>query len=229
LIVEDHIAIGRAVQTCLNAEGFKCTLETRGDCALERSRSEVFDAAVLDIMLPGLDGRALLRELRSRSPALPILLMWARDTVDARVEGLNLGADDYLVKPFSVIELAARLRALLRRAGSSRPSVLHVFDLEIDVVERVARRAGQALLLAPREFDLLSLLAENAGRVVSKQQLMAVVWKVSARATPIDNLLAVHVGRLRRALERDGAPPILHTVRGAGYVLSTDPERWVSR
>jgi two-component system copper resistance phosphate regulon response regulator CusR len=180
-------------------------------------------------MLPGLDGRALLRELRSRSPALPILLMSARDTVDARVEGLDLGADDYLVKPFSVIELAARLRALLRRAGSSRPSVLRVFDLEIDVVERVARRAGQALLLAPREFDLLSLLAENADRVVRKEQLMAVVWKVSARATPIDNLLAVHVGRLRRALERDGAPPILHTVRGAGYVLSTDPERWVSR
>lgn len=222
LIAEDHHAIGKAVADHLRNEGFDCVWVERGDDALRAAMAQHFDAAVLDVMLPGVDGRKVLHDLRLLNESIPVLVMSARDSIEARVEGLELGADDYLVKPFSLLELTARVHALLRRgvSATNETTILRTADLEVDRVRRTARRGSRPLQLSPREFDLLALLASNADRIVPKDTLMKLVWRVSSRATPIDNLLAVHIARLRKELDTAGAPTLLHTVRGMGYALS---------
>jgi two-component system, OmpR family, copper resistance phosphate regulon response regulator CusR len=226
LIAEDHRTIGAAVADHLRREGFDCVWVERGDEALHAAATHRFDAAVLDVMLPGLDGREVLRELRLMNESIPVLMMSARDSVEARVEGLELGADDYLVKPFSLLELGARVHALLRRGASTTTdsTLLRLADLEVDRVQRTAMRGQRSLQLSPREFDLLVLLASNAHRILDKDTLMKSVWRVSARATPIDNLLAVHIARLRKELDAPRACALLHTIRGIGYVLTDKPD-----
>lgn len=228
LVVEDNEAIGRGVESALRDAGYIATWCHRGDDALVHLTRMSPNAVVLDVMLPGLDGCALLALIRSRAPQLPVLMISARDAVDDRVQGLSLGADDYLVKPFSLVELVARVGALLRRStvtaeaerGQATDTTLVVDDLVLDRVARTARRDGRPLQLSAREFDVLALLMRHADTVLSKQTLMREVWKVALRATPIDNLVAVHMARLRKEIDLPGLVPLIHTIRGIGYRLS---------
>jgi two-component system copper resistance phosphate regulon response regulator CusR len=174
---------------------------------------------VLDLMLPGQDGLAALRELRLEAPRLPVLILSARDRVDDRVTGLELGSDDYLVKPFSFAELLARVRALLRRGQPARTSIA-VGPLELDLLAQEARARGAPIGLTRREFALLACLGRHRDEDVSREMLTREVWRGAHRAPPLDNVLDVHVARLRRKLEDAGLPPLIHTVRGVGYRLS---------
>ena len=170
----------------------------------------------------GVDGLAILGEVRKRHLATPVLLLTARDTVDDRVAGLDAGADDYLVKPFAFPELLARVRALARRGQAEPEAALSLADLELDVSRRQVTRAGRALDLTAREFELLEYLLRHQGRVVSREMLARDVWKTVMRYTPIDNVIDVHVARLRRKLDDPFDRALLHTVRGVGFVLRED-------
>jgi DNA-binding response OmpR family regulator len=178
------------------------------------------DIVVLDWNLPGESGVEFLRDCRARGANWPVLLLTARDAVEDRVEGLDAGADDYLVKPYSVAELLARVRALLRRAGAEAPRVLRVGDIELDPVRRRASRGGELLDLTTKEFEILQLLLQNAGRPVSRQTLAREVWNDVPRATPLDNVIEVHVARLRRKVDDGRDAPLIRTVRGVGYQLA---------
>jgi DNA-binding response OmpR family regulator len=222
LVVEDESKVARAVQDGLEAEGYAVTLATTGDEGLETARAQDFDLVVLDLMLPGPDGFEILAALRHAGDATPVLVLTARDTVLDRVAGLDAGADDYLVKPFAFAELLARIRALLRRGRADAPDRLSVGDLEIDPLGRRASRAGQALTLTAREFALLEFLVRHQGQVVSRDQIAREVWEEPSRGTPLDNVIDVHIMRLRRKVDRDGGDRLIHTVRGVGFVARED-------
>jgi two-component system copper resistance phosphate regulon response regulator CusR len=167
--------------------------------------------------------------VRAKDPKTPVLLLTARDALEDRVAGLDSGADDYLVKPFALAELAARLRALLRRStadssAEEKPAHWHIADLEVDVTLRRVIRAGRIIELTPREFDLLIQLFRNAGRIVSRETLAREVWQEIRRATPLDNVIDVHIARLRRKIDDGFACRLIHTVRGVGFVLREEPE-----
>ena len=179
------------------------------------------DILVLDLMLPDGSGVELLRQLRGEGFRQPILVLTARDSVDDRVEGLDAGADDYLVKPFSFNELLARLRALLRRGSLEQQAILRVEGLEIDRLRRVATREGRSLELSNRQFELLSYLMQHADAVVSREMIARDVWRESTATWT--NVIEVHVAQLRRKIERPEWPPLLHTVRGQGYLLGKTP------
>jgi DNA-binding response OmpR family regulator len=179
------------------------------------------DILVLDIMLPDGSGVDLLRQLRGEGFRQPILVLTARDSVDDRVEGLDAGADDYLVKPFSFNELLARLRALLRRGSLEQQAILRVEGLEIDRLRRVATRNGRSLELSNRQFELLSYLMQHADAVVSREMIARDVWRESTATWT--NVIEVHIAQLRRKIERPEWPPLLHTVRGQGYLLGKTP------
>jgi DNA-binding response OmpR family regulator len=218
LLVEDEPKVARAVERGLRAEGYDVTVAADGDAADALLRKGRFDLLVLDLMLPGRDGFALLEEARRRGDKLPVLVLTARDEVEDRVRGLDLGADDYLVKPFAFAELVARIRALLRR-GTAEVLRLAAADLELDRVTRVVRRAGRVLDLTRREYEILEYLLRDPGRVVTREMLARDVWKETGRVTPLDNVIDVHMTRLRRKVDRGFARPLLHTVRGVGFVL----------
>jgi DNA-binding response OmpR family regulator len=184
-----------------------------------RAQEETFDLVVLDLMLPGRSGLEILQALRQRRIDTPVLVLTARDGVDDRVLGLDLGADDYLVKPFALPELLARIRALLRRGRPADIVRLKTADLEIDLVARRASRGSRVLDLTVREFDLLEYLLRHQGHLVSREMLAREVWKEPRRATPIDNVIDVQMTRLRRKVDVDGGPRLIHTVRGVGFVL----------
>ena len=213
LVVDDDAPIRRMLSRTLVAEGHDVDVAADGGAALAAVERSAPDVVVLDVAMPGLDGLEVTRRLRSRHLAIPILLLTARDGVDDRVSGLDAGADDYLVKPFASEELAARVRALLRR-GREQPELLAFDDLQFDVAARSGTRAGRDLGLTPREADLLELLLLNARAVVSRELALSRVWGDAAFATP--NAVDRYVAYLRRKL---GEPALIHTVRGVGFTL----------
>jgi two-component system copper resistance phosphate regulon response regulator CusR len=224
LLIEDETKTARAVLHGLKTEGFAPSLAATGEEGFFLLNSESFDAIVLDWMLPGRSGLEVLKTLRTRGSKTPVLLLTARDALEDRVAGLDGGADDYLVKPFALAELAARLRALLRRTTVDSPTDerqdrWRVADLEVDVTLRRVTRAGRLIDLTPREFDLLIQLLVNVGRIVSRETLAREVWQETRRATPLDNVIDVHVAHLRRKIDDDFSCRLIHTVRGVGFVL----------
>jgi DNA-binding response OmpR family regulator len=216
LVVEDDVDIAQALRRSLGVEGYEVRLSGDGVDALEQSATFEPDAVVLDLGLPRLDGVEVCRQLR-RSGDVPILMLTARDGVDARVEGLDSGADDYLVKPFERQELLARLRALLRRRPPRGAASLVVGDLSLNPATRDVSRGERALDLTTREFELLEYLMRNERIVVSRQSLLEDVWRYYSFAET--NTVDVFVSNLRRKLEAGGEPRLIHTMRGAGYVL----------
>lgn len=222
MIIEDDVRIAQALCDGFEAAGYDRVCSNDGRDGLRILMAEAFDAVVLDRMLPGIDGMEILSELRRANFQLPVLMLTAMDEVAARVEGLDAGADDYLTKPFAFAELLARVRSLLRSRQSlmPEPMALRICGLNIDLIRRTAHAGGEELILTPREFDLLAWLARHHGRAVSRDELAREVWQETNRATPIDNVIDVHVGRLRKKLEENGRSRILHTLRGVGYQLS---------
>ena len=220
LIVEDNPRILSFLAKGLREEGYVVETAADGDSAFDKARTQGFDAAVVDVMIPGRSGFDLVRDLRAADVALPVLMLTARERTEDKVEGLDSGADDYLTKPFDFSELTARLRALLRRRVAGAPAVLRVGDLEMDPATREVRRGSTTVELTPREFSLLEYLLRNADRPLSRATLMEHVWGI--RFDPGTNIVDVCVNALRNKLGRD--PELIHTVRGVGYAIRS-PER----
>ena len=219
LLVEDDDKTIRAMERGLRSDGFEVRSASSGEEAERALRVQRFDLVILDWMLPGKDGIEIVRGIRSRGNDLPVLLLTARDTVEDRVKGLDAGADDYLIKPFAFAELLARIRALLRRRISEDPLQYSVADLEVDWHLRHANRRGKDLQLTPREFEILFCLLRHRGEVVTRSMLTSEVWGELNRVTPLDNVIDVHIGHLRRKVDGGRSPKLIHTVRGIGYTL----------
>ena len=217
LIVEDESRTAALVRKALLVEGFGVDVCENGETALEAARTAPYDAIVLDIMLPGSDGLSVLRQLRQHKNLTPILLLSARGSPKERVEGLNLGADDYLPKPFLIAELVARLRALGRRTSSSKATILKLADLVLDPVARRVERNSKVFDLTAREYRLLEFLMRSAGEVCSRMVLYQNVWEF--RFDPGTNLVEVYVKRLREKIDDGFEPKLLHTIRSIGYVM----------
>jgi DNA-binding response OmpR family regulator len=218
LIVEDEAKVARAVSHGLQAEFYEVVVAATGEEGFFRASSESFDLIILDVMLPGRDGFEILKALRNSGSQVPVLVLTARDAVEDRVAGLDHGADDYLVKPFAFPELLARIRVLLRRG---RPDLLRFrfADLELDSATRRVTRAGQSIDLRMREFELLEYLMRHQGQLVSREMLARDVWRTLHRGTPLDNVIDVHIARLRRKIDAEPHVKLIHTVRGLGFVL----------
>ncbi len=216
LVVEDDDAIAQVLQRSLRMEGYDVRVAADGVAALDQAHAFLPDLVILDLGLPKLDGIEVARTLR-KTDDVPILVLTARDAVESRVEGLDSGADDYLVKPFERQELLARLRALLRRRPPRGQAALAVGDLTLNPDTHEVHRAGRTLELTQREFELLEYLMRNERIVVSRQRLLDEVWGYDPFS--MTNTIEVFVSNLRRKLEADGEPRLLHTIRGAGYVL----------
>jgi DNA-binding response OmpR family regulator len=219
LVVEDERKLAQILASALQAEHYDVVIARTGEDGFFRVNAEVFDLVVLDLMLPGRNGLEILQTLRQRHIETPVLILTARDGVEDRVLGLDLGADDYLVKPFALPELLARIRALLRRGRPSEVFRLKTADLELDLVTRRAVRGDRPLELTVREFELLEYLLRHQGHLVSREMLAREVWKEPRRATPLDNVIDVQITRLRRKVDTEGAARLIHTVRGVGFVL----------
>ena len=218
LVVEDDAVIADFIVKGLQEAGFAVDHERDGEQGLRTALAGPYDAAIVDVMLPRLDGLALIEALRRRKVATPVLVLSARRSVDDRVKGLQAGGDDYLTKPFAFSELLARVQALIRRAsGTTEPTRLTVGDLSLDLLTRQVSRADRPVDLRPREFALLEYLMRNAGRVVSKTMIMAHVWDYTF--DPHTNIVDVLVCRLREKIDRNFETKLLHTVRGIGYVI----------
>jgi DNA-binding response OmpR family regulator len=217
LVVEDEPKLRTSLERCIRAEGHEVSGAATGEEGLLLALDGAFDCVVLDWLLPGLDGLGVLAALRRAGKTVPVLMLTARDAIDDRVQGLDAGADDYLVKPFAVAELLARLRVLLRRERAERETVLRAGDLEVDLVERTARRGGAEVSLTQREFDVLAYLLRHKNATVTRAMLGRDVWKEPEFA--LTNVIDVHIRLLRRKLERPGRPPLIHTLRGVGYSL----------
>jgi DNA-binding response OmpR family regulator len=214
LVVEDEARLATALQRGLQAEGFAVDVAGDGPAGLELARHGGYDAMILDVMLPGLSGYRVVRQLRAEQKWLPVLMLSAKDGEYDQADGLDCGADDYLTKPFSYVVLLARLRALLRRGAPQRPAVLTVGDLTLDPAGRRVTRAGAEIALTAREYAVLEYLMRRAGEVVSKTELLDHVWDAAVDTAP--NAVEVYIGYLRRKVGRDQ----LETVRGAGYRLA---------
>ncbi len=218
LLVEDDPSVGEFIVAELGAAGHRCEHVGDGIEGLERAQQGEFDVLIIDRMLPGLDGISLVKQLRASDRQTPVLFLSALGAVDDRVQGLQSGGDDYLVKPFSPEELLARLEALCRRSvAADTPLRLEVADLRMDLLTQEVSRAGQAINLQPREYKLLEYLMRNAGQVVTRAMLLEQVW--GYHFDPQTNVIDVHISRLRQKLDRDFDRALLHTVRGAGYRL----------
>jgi len=212
LLVEDDTKLVRALTLGLEREGYVVDAAESGDLAMELARATDYEGVVLDLMLPGIDGFTVCRQLRSEGRWMPVLMLTARTDVTDRIRGLDAGADDYLIKPFDFGELLARLRALLRRGPIERPSTMAIGDLRIDAGTRVVTRAGEEIELTAREYDVLEFLARRPGRVVSRSELLDEIWS-DYEGSP--NIIDVYVGYLRKKLGR----ALIRTVRGSGFVL----------
>jgi two-component system OmpR family response regulator len=218
LVAEDDQVIADFVSQGLREAGYAVDVAATGTDALKKALAGGYDAAVIDVMLPGMDGLAVIEQMRARRQQTPVLILSARHTVDDRVKGLQAGGDDYLTKPFAFAELLARLQALLRRsAGTTEPTRLVVGDLTLDLLSRKVERRGKTIELRPREFALLEYLMRHPGRVLSKTMILSHVWGYSF--DPGTNVVDVLVSRLRDQVDEGFDTRMIHTVRGAGYVL----------
>ncbi len=225
LVIEDERKLAAAIAEGLEGNGYQVALAESGETGIRLLRGSAFDLVLLDVMLPRQGGLETLREMRRGGFRIPVLILTARGSVDDRVRGLDAGADDYLVKPFAFPELLARVRALHRRAQHETASVLHLADLRMDVSGRTATRGTTVLDLTGREFDLLEYLLLNSGSVVSREMVARDVWKTTVRYTSLDNVIDVHIARIRRKLDDRFPVKLLHTVRGLGFVLRREEEK----
>ena len=219
LVVEDEQKVANALREGLQGERYEVVVERTGEGAFFRMTTEQFDAILLDLTLPGRDGIEILKAIRERGMKTPVLVLTARDTVQDRIIGLDSGADDYLIKPFAFAELLARIRALVRRGRVTEAPRLATGDLEVELITRKVTRGGQPIELTVREFELLEYLLRHQGQVVSRELLARDVWKETARTTPLDNVIDVHIARLRRKVDADQSAKLIHTVRGVGFML----------
>ncbi len=219
LVVEDEQKVAQALREGLEGEGYEVILEHTGEGAFFRITTETFDMILLDLMLPGRDGLQILTTLRDRGVKTPVLVLTARDTLDDRVKGLDSGADDYLVKPFAFAEVLARIRAVLRRGRVADALRLSAGDLEMDLETRKVIRGGRPVELTGREFELLQHLLRHERQIVSRDTLARDVWQESSRSATLDNVIDVHIARLRRKIDLDQPVKLIHTVRGVGFIL----------
>ena len=217
LIVEDDHRVAAFIQRGLEEHGYAVDVLHDGSEAAGQVLCVDYDAAVLDVRLPGRSGLQVLRDVRARKGHLPVLMLTAMDAIDERIAGLDAGADDYMVKPFGLAEVAARLRALLRRG---QPSLirLRLADLDMDVVKRTVSRGGRRIVLRPKEYTLLEYLMRNSDRPVTRSLIIEHVWDIHFDS--ISNIVEVHINALRNKIDREFAVPLIHTVRGVGYMLS---------
>jgi len=221
LVIEDEKKAGEYLKKGLEESGFTVDVAANGIDGLHHALEEAYDLVVLDVMLPGIDGWEVLRRLRAKKDT-PVLLLTAIDELEERVRGLELGGDDYLVKPFAFVELLARIRTLLRRGPPRDIEHVHIGDLEIDAVRRRVRRSGQRIDLTPKEFALLQLLARRRGEVLSRTQIASYVWDMNFDSDT--NVVEVSIRRLRAKVDDGHDLKLIHTVRGMGYVLDEDRE-----
>ena len=217
LVVEDYAPIRSAIAKGLTEAGFAVDIVSNGRDGLFMAQSGDHDIVILDLMLPGLDGCAVLKRLREANCQTHVLILTARDAVEDRIQGLNLGADDYLTKPFVFGELLARVRAIVRRKYGEKNPLLQVADLQLDTTKREVRRGGVSVQLTPREYALLEFLALRAGEVVTRSEIWNHVYDFLSDTQ--SNVVDVYIGYLRKKLERPGLPKLIHTRRGHGYVL----------
>jgi DNA-binding response OmpR family regulator len=220
LVIEDYDRLRNSLVRGLRENGYAVDQAADGEEGLAFASSSPYDVIVLDLMLPRRDGFEVLKELRKQGVTSRILVLTARETVRDRVRGLDLGADDYLTKPFSFEELMARVRSLQRRAYQQVSAVIHVGDLEIDTAARVARRAGEPLDLTAREYGILEFLAARKGEVVTREEISSRIYDLGMDRN--SNVVDVYMGYIRKKLERDGRPRLIHTRRGLGYMLAAD-------
>jgi len=222
LVIEDEKKVAKALRERLEAEHYEVLMAADGEEGLLLASQGSFDLVLLDLMLPRRDGIAVLTALRARRVTTPVFILTAKDAIEDRVLGLDRGADEYLVKPFTFPELLARVRALLRRARVDPILKLQHEDLQMDLVTRKVARREKSLELTGKEFEILECLLRHRGRVVSRGMLARDVWQVSARATPLDNVIDVTMARLRRKIDDPFEKRLLHTVRGVGFVLGAE-------
>jgi two-component system OmpR family response regulator len=222
LLVEDDVKIASFVEKGLRAAGYAVDHASDGDSGLHLALTEPYDAAIVDVMLPKLNGLSLIEELRQKKITTPVIILSAKDSVDDRIRGLQTGSDDYMTKPFSFSELLARVQALIRRAGGlSEPTQLVVGNLTMNLLSREVMREGRRIELQPIEFSLLEYLLRNSGRVVSKTMIMEHVWDYNF--DPQTNVVEARISRLRDKVDRDFSRKLIHTIRGVGYVLRENP------
>jgi DNA-binding response OmpR family regulator len=223
LIVEDESRLAQRIKSHLEREGHAVDVAGSGTEALELANRAAYDCVLLDLGLPGpLDGMDVCRSLRENASPAPILILTARDTLSSRIEGLDAGADDYLIKPFALEELSARIRALLRRPRRSDPVILSLGDLRLDTARHVAESAGHDIKLTAREYAMLELFMRNVGRVLDRAEISRHVW--DDNYDPASNIIDVYVNRLRAKLDRPGSPKLIHTLRGQGYVCQIEAD-----
>jgi two-component system copper resistance phosphate regulon response regulator CusR len=219
LVIEDDPKVAGAVKAGLQGEGYEAVVSATGEDGYFRATTEPYDAILLDLGLPGRGGLEVLAGLRAKGLRVPVLVLTARDTVDDRVTGLDAGADDYLVKPFAFAELVARVRAMLRRGRPDEILRLRLADLELDPLTRSATRGAVPIELTTREFELLDYLLRHQGHIVSREMLARDVWKQPDRGTPLDNVIDVHIARLRKKVDDGAGARLIHTIRGVGFLM----------
>lgn len=217
LVIEDDPGVARFLQKGLREASYAVDLADNGVDGLHKAATGTYDVVVLDLMLPGIDGFSVLREVRSAEVRTPVICLTARDAVDDRVRGLDLGADDYLAKPFSFSELLARMRALLRRGRETQTNPIVVADLKVDILARSVYRGNRRIDLSPTEYGLLEYLARNGGHVLSRTMILEHVWDMNH--DPMTNVVDVHINRLRKKIDNGYDHRLIHTIRGVGYVL----------
>jgi DNA-binding response OmpR family regulator len=223
LVVEDERKVLRSLERGLQAEGYEVATASTGEAGHGLATTQHFDCLILDVLLPGLDGLHVLKEVRAAGITVPVLILTARDAVEDRVIGLDAGADDYLVKPFAFAELLARLRVLLRRGRAAREPVVRAGDLEMDLLQRRASLGGTQLPLTPREFEVLEYLARHKNTIVTRAMLGRDVWREPDYN--LTNVIDVHINALRRKLDRAGKRALIQTVRGVGYCLQEEDQK----
>ena len=220
LIIEDEIKVAAALRRGLESEHFPADIAFTGENGFFMLNEQKYDLVILDLMLPGRNGLEILEAIRKKDLDIPVLILTARDTVEDRVLGLDCGADDYLVKPFAFPELLARIRAMLRRSNLQEGvKILRLANLKLDRITRTVTRGERPLNLTAREFELLEYLLQHQGSIVSREMLSQDVWHETQRATPLDNVIDVHIAHLRKKIDEPFEPKLLHTVRGVGFKL----------
>ncbi len=222
LVIEDDRKVASFLARGLREEGYEVDVSNDGTEGALNAHVYDYDSLLVDVMLPGKNGYQIVHELRTSGRTVPILMLTARDATDDIIEGLNAGADDYVTKPFNFDELLARMRALIRRGGAARLARLLYADIEMDRLKHVVRRGGELLDLTAKEFELLEYFLLHPEEVVRRTELLEKVWDL--HFDPMSNVVDVHVANLRRKLRDGGRPPLLHTLRGVGYILRQEPE-----